>query len=250
MYSDVIPCLDPVFKSLPNFSVVDTHAMRKPLAPDFSIHCGQNGWLNLCVFLYLLTRYMRPEGPWQQRFSHPLSKTKSCPQPLWVILGNPCLLLPIIRRTKERISKRQRKETKEKYSLGRARPALLAFRHLPDTLSVVHSRPSHSRGPGPNRRVLQKFNHCLRRLLPPHPSRRRRPGMFPPAILPNPLPRRLDLRRPRSALCKEVVSRLPPPAAAPPALIRLQPLGARHAVMGEGANRSVAGRQLVVALCR
>ena len=191
-----------------------------------------------CVFLYLLTRCMRPEGPWQQRFSHPLSKTKSCPQPLWVILGNPCLLLPIIRRTKERISKRQRKETKEKYSLGRARPALLAFQPLPDTLPIIRFRPSHSRGPGPNRRVLQKFNHCLRR-LPPHPSHRRRPGMLPLAIFPDPLPQSPDLRLPRPALYKEVMTRLPLPAAAP-APVRLQPLGARHSVLEEGA-----GQQLV-----
>ena len=39
---------------------------------------------------------------------------------------------------------RETKGRKEKYILGRARPALLAFRLLPDTLSVVHFRPSHS----------------------------------------------------------------------------------------------------------
>ena len=39
------------------------------------------------------------------------------------------------------------KKTKEKYSLGRARPSPLAFRYLPDTLPVIHFR---SRGPGPN----------------------------------------------------------------------------------------------------
>ena len=83
----------------------------------------------LFVFLYLLTRYMRPEGPWQRLaaaladssvFSRPLYLTESCPQPLWVILGRPFLLLPKHRPTKEKVkvAKRQREETKEKYILG------------------------------------------------------------------------------------------------------------------------------------
>ena len=46
-----------------------------------------------------------------------------------------------------------------------------------------------------------------------------------------------------------MVPRLPLPAIAPPALVYLQPLGTSHPVVEEGSYRSVAGQQLVVALC-
>ena len=145
LHSDVILCLDPVFNFLPNFSVVDTHAMRKPLAPDSSIHCGQNGWLNLCVFLYLLTRYMRPEGSWQRlaaaladssAFLTPFKDQKTCPQPLWVILGQPYHLLPVIRRTKEKISRTKGRDKRKIQS--RAGPARLPRLPTPVRHSLCH----------------------------------------------------------------------------------------------------------------
>ena len=53
-----------------------------------------------------------PRG--QQPVRHPHYKTRTCPQPLWVILGHPSLLLPKTVRQKERILKRQRKGDKRK----------------------------------------------------------------------------------------------------------------------------------------
>ena len=48
-----------------------------------------------CVFCFI-SRCMRPEGPWQRRFSNaPLYMTESCPQPLRVILGQPFPLHPL-----------------------------------------------------------------------------------------------------------------------------------------------------------
>ena len=73
--------------------------------------------------------------------------------------------------------------------------------------------------------------------------------MFPPTIFPYPFPQRPDLRCPCSALRDEVVARLSLPAAAPPALVRFQPLRAGHPAMEKGAYRGMAGEQLVVALC-
>ena len=78
-----------------------------------------------------------PRG--QQRFSHPPLKTESYPQLLWVILGQPYLLLPIICWTKERRQHKQRKETKERNKgkiqprAGPARPPRLPTpaRHSP-----------------------------------------------------------------------------------------------------------------------
>ena len=131
---------------------------------------------------------------------------------------------------------------------GQARP--LALRHLPDALPLANVRPTHSRGPGPNRRILWKLNDRLSSLLPPNPPHRRCPGVLPTAVLPNPLPQPPDLRGPRPTLREQVMARLPLPAIAPPALVRPQPLGPGHSVMQEGANGSVPGQQLIVSLGR
>ena len=71
--------------------------------------------------------------------------------------------------------------------------------------------------------------------------------VLPPAIPVNPLPQPPDLRGPRPALCEKVMVRLPPPAAAPPALVQAQTLGSGHAVMEEGPDRGVTRKQLVIA---
>ena len=54
----------------------------------------------VCAGLVFVSRCIRPEGPWQRlaaalvdssAFLTPFYMTGSCPQPLWVILGNPFL---------------------------------------------------------------------------------------------------------------------------------------------------------------
>ena len=63
---------------------------------------------NVCVSFYLLSRCMRPEGPWQRRaFSN---ITISRPKPLWVNLGLPNLRHPSSARQKKgRTKTRKRK---------------------------------------------------------------------------------------------------------------------------------------------
>ena len=72
--------------------------------------------------------------------------------------------------------------------------------------------------------------------------------MLPLAVPVNPLPQPPELRGPRPALCEKVMVRLPPPAAAPPALVQAQALrlGSGHAVMEEGPDRGVTRKQLVI----
>ena len=134
--------------------------------------------------------------------------------------------------TKERnVAHQKTKETnKRKFSLGRPRPPLLSFHCLalsPDRLVHVFPGPSRSPSPSPVRRpeahpsVPQELPYSLRRLLTPQLSHRPCPRMLPPAILRYPLPKSLDLRHPRPTLCEEVVSRLSPPALAPPTCTRL-----------------------------
>ena len=72
--------------------------------------------------------------------------------------------------------------------------------------------------------------------------------MLPTTILSYPPPQLPNLGPPCSALCEQVMSRLSPPTVAPPALIRLQPLRARHSVPQKGARCCVARKQLVAAL--
>ena len=118
------------------------------------------------MFLYLLTRYMRPEGPWQRLCRCPRGQQRFFLTPFKDRIPSPTTMGhtgatlspphdPPDKKRRYQLDKG--KKTKEKYSLGRARPSLLAFRHLPDTLPVIHFRP---KGPGPNRRVLQKVNYC------------------------------------------------------------------------------------------
>ena len=60
-------------------------------------------------------------------FLHPRYMTMSCPQPLWVILGLPHLLLPKPPDRKKGIRKDKGKRQKKKETLGRARPVLLSL---------------------------------------------------------------------------------------------------------------------------
>ena len=69
-------------------------------------------------------------------FKHPLYMTESCPQSLWVTLGQPFLLRPISARQKK--SERTKEKDKENYRLGQARPALFTLR-APDDLLALSS---------------------------------------------------------------------------------------------------------------
>ena len=107
----------------------------------------------MCVCLLFVSRC--PRG--QQHFSNtPKHDQKTCPQPPWVILRHPFLLLPCL-------------PDKRKYILGRARTALLAFRAPGVLLAsiLIHSFPGHlGRRSASHPRTL-KETHCPNRVVFP-----------------------------------------------------------------------------------
>ena len=186
-----------------------------------------------------------------QPFLHPHYMTVTCPQPLWAILGRPLPLLPRPPDIRKGYQKRTKEKTKERYTLGRARAVLLAL--LPQGLVsvpvLIHSSPRRlRRRPTPHPRALQKLHHRPDSVVLPEPSQRWRPRVFPSTILSHSPPQLPNLGPPRSTLREQMVTRLPPAAVTPPTLVGLQPLGARHPIVEEGADRRVAGKLLVVAL--
>ena len=96
----------------------------------------------MCVCLLFVSRCMRPEGPWQRPAAalagssdyHPLLHDR-LPSPTTMdYTGASLSPTTLSRLTKEKKGK-SGKMTKERDSLGRARPALLAT--LPDTLLSI-----------------------------------------------------------------------------------------------------------------
>ena len=151
------------------------------------------------------------------------------PKPLWFNPGHPnppLLYLPNKgKRTKERKTEHWKKGKKN--SLGKARP--------PSSASSPEAKPSTSLGPRTLIAVmhptiiLSKNSTTASIALTSHKSLTAG-ALRLPAVLARSLPYPLYLRCPRLALHKQMVMRLPPPAVAPLALARLQPLRSAHSL--------------------
>ena len=141
--------------------------MRKPWAKGVVV-C----WF---VILYSVSRYMRPEGPWQRwsAFStYPVSSTTDCHQPK---VGSPAHQKALTKGRTEERSKRKRnrpprksvaprKDEGKEYTSKAGRPSLLSFPvHLsavlpcPPSLEGLGNYPSHQRVPqeGKDRRAAR-----------------------------------------------------------------------------------------------
>ena len=189
---------------------------------------------------YLISRCMQPEGPWQRLavalaessafLTPPTKRPDPVPNHCGLYWGNPFSSFPRPPNKREKAAKRQRKGTKEKYILGRARPVVLALlpRDLISIPAFVRPGPGHlCRRSTPHPRILQKLYHRSDGVILPQAPQRWRPRVLPPAILSHSLPQPPDMGGPRLALRKQVMPRLSPSTTAPPpALVRPQPLGA------------------------
>ena len=153
-----------------------------------SATCG-----SVCVCLLFISRCMRPKEPWQRlaaaladssAFQTPPLHDRALSPTTMGYTGAPLLLLPISAGQKKS-NRRQGKNTKEKYSLGRTRPALFTLRGPGDLLApvLINSNLGHlSRRPAPHPRALQEFQNCPYGLLPPQPPQSRRPPVLPEAV--------------------------------------------------------------------
>ena len=106
------------------------------------------------------------------RFLTPFKDQKPVPNHYRSYWGNPISSFPSSAEQRRRYQGQRERQKKNTVEGGPGPPS------SPSGTCPTHSLSSTlalaiSRGPRPNRRVLQKFNHSLRRLLPPHPSHRR-----------------------------------------------------------------------------